>query len=1048
MIRRIISVFMAALLVLAFPVQAVAYNEADHFYLTYMAARMAGLSAEDSMTVASAAVAVDQSKGTNPLPNLELTPASAAIGANPVLGLAAAAAESKRMVKVQLNNHSFSEPTKGEAGVLTRMNRLYDRAVADDGNLDRLGVYMHAVGDYYAHQRGGRHFGAGVGHGVCITHSHSEEARQFKINALKKGNVVDWAKKFGEAPHWVDQMKNRPDENRRMLRHAYFQIQKFAEATGRSLNPPVDQKKAMEFFGTFKVDRLGDDYRMNRDLTEMLRENNIKNVVIPSYESRRGDIVIDEDGNPTRRKPTAEDLKGDAVLPVVAGEREQRLVDALISEIIPSRQALTGFPLPPEIVEQMEAAARTAGEKGVRISYDRHRLRAAVAGASGDACDPAADQILREFSARPDAWMVDVDETTVALSIARLMRRGENPPTEVRALGWIRRVVGYVVDDANGDIVILATPGEVGVETLTLDDLAVIIKSVWEQGRTPICSLDPKPGQSLEAGFITRVEGVPRASRFGNVMLDADYDMKRIGMGLDPLNIAGMKTVYDHQVVRATVDALQGTSGKGHLSRFWLTPIQPNPGDIRVSAGGRVVLFRSRVQVLTEVMIMAQEGMIGTHRMDPADEKGVREFTKNYDRIAEKRENFAKLNALFDLTLMAGLMREHLPACPLLDQLSRRRVAPVPIHDAAYAVLHKDLNGRPFIVGGCEALFPDPVRAVKDFDGTEQVAALLRKMGEGGTSDSTRSKRDEYFFEAVEKFWEGRAAAEQGDGLSALKAINRSKILLNRAIRRDRDFTAAYLLRAFIRLETQTEIDRAMKDCDQAIMRRPDLARPYLYRGLGHLYLALQGTAGVDPDRALQRAAASITIAINKDPDDPLAYLIRGNVGVVQVQAGEAIMTWDFDINRVTFRTLETGERMKLFEVEADLNKALHLAEDDETMVQVQLMRGYARGMLRDFDGARSDFAEGLRNENPQALMYAAAAELFAGNDAVAERHANRCLKAFPMPLAYTVRAAVRFNRGEYRAAREDLETAHRQDPSGGDETLQIIESLRGLERR
>ena len=45
---------------LAGPLAVSAFEEADHFYLTFTAARLAGLSDEDAKRVASAAVAVDE----------------------------------------------------------------------------------------------------------------------------------------------------------------------------------------------------------------------------------------------------------------------------------------------------------------------------------------------------------------------------------------------------------------------------------------------------------------------------------------------------------------------------------------------------------------------------------------------------------------------------------------------------------------------------------------------------------------------------------------------------------------------------------------------------------------------------------------------------------------------------------------------------------------------------------------------------------------------------------------------------------------------------
>ncbi|HVR10335.1 MAG TPA: DUF1598 domain-containing protein, partial [Thermoanaerobaculia bacterium] len=150
------------------------------------------------------------------------------------------------------------------------------------------------------------------------------------------------------------------------------------------------------------------------------------------------------------------------------------------------------------------------------------------------------------------------------------------------AFGGLTRVLGYVIDRVHHDVVVygLAEPGAARIRT---EDFVVALRSSWHlygsrRGDTffysdPGCDIRPTPdtmselrdlGREVEAPTAAAQEealhrwqdtcqlpqrvsvlGVPVDSEFGRTMVAADYDMKRLADGTDPLAQPGMISVAD-----------------------------------------------------------------------------------------------------------------------------------------------------------------------------------------------------------------------------------------------------------------------------------------------------------------------------------------------------------------------------------------------------------------------------------------------------------------------------------------------------------------------
>jgi Flp pilus assembly protein TadD len=264
-------------------------------------------------------------------------------------------------------------------------------------------------------------------------------------------------------------------------------------------------------------------------------------------------------------------------------------------------------------------------------------------------------------------------------------------PVEIRTLGGMTRIVGFVMDPSGADISLIGQrqPGSPPVE---LDDLIVGLSSVWRDGETPLVSLDPN-ADDFEGPQKVRVQGVPRNSGFARTMIDADYIMKKVMGGVETVNSSGF--VNFKQI-------LTRDRGTESMNRFWLYPIQPQSGDIQVSTDGKAALFMSGVQVLSEQLLRTQEGLIGSgHTIGAAEEAAVN-FSKHYKDIESQMAIYKRLQTLFDIVLLSRIWQQMKIDSPLLNRLAALPFKQVDMPDSFPAVTIKvyETDDRVFMLSG------------------------------------------------------------------------------------------------------------------------------------------------------------------------------------------------------------------------------------------------------------------------------------------------------------------------------------------------------------
>jgi hypothetical protein len=239
------------------------------------------------------------------------------------------------------------------------------------------------------------------------------------------------------------------------------------------------------------------------------------------------------------------------------------------------------------------------------------------------------------------------------------------------AEGWTTDPVGRVIGISSGRPVI------------RLEDLCVALRAFPPSGKVTRmigCSIDPTQeglkayerfvrsiGSSLDPRDTQRVEmvaegmrnakglqsisvnGVSPKTHFAMVMVEADYRMKLIGIGLEkpPVKLVSF-------VDRANATQL-GSQG---LARWFFTP---NYECVRTSTDGQAMeLVGDGVKVVGEEELVALNGQrAATGHGNSASQAFTQAFTKVYSELADRSPVYAELRNMIDLAVTAAYMQQH-----------------------------------------------------------------------------------------------------------------------------------------------------------------------------------------------------------------------------------------------------------------------------------------------------------------------------------------------------------------------------------------------------
>jgi hypothetical protein len=282
----------------------------------------------------------------------------------------------------------------------------------------------------------------------------------------------------------------------------------------------------------------------------------------------------------------------------------------------------------------------------------------------------------------------------------RDVRAGKALADAMRYMAGLTRVRFIYVDAERRDIV-LEGPAEdawelrpsgmvIGATTrqplLQLDDFAVAWRNTIDRSPPPYMSLEARqesvervqqyvratkrPGTATEWAEYTRgleaawgpqdvvTAGVPQNSRFNKVMSDADWEMKRLSLGLGEPSIKEIPAYVDLEFEelrrRLRADGANAKAPDGR-SRFWFFPADVE--FLQSANRDAVALPDQPVELLTETRYRTITQELGEAQApSPAAKAFVDAFTKHYAKLAAANPLYAELRNLFDWVAVARLI--------------------------------------------------------------------------------------------------------------------------------------------------------------------------------------------------------------------------------------------------------------------------------------------------------------------------------------------------------------------------------------------------------
>jgi hypothetical protein len=268
----------------------------------------------------------------------------------------------------------------------------------------------------------------------------------------------------------------------------------------------------------------------------------------------------------------------------------------------------------------------------------------------------------------------------IALSLQVLQQQLQSGQisSDLRQLGGIKKIEGFVVDAKNHDVILFGTTGS--GTPLFLDDFVIALRSVLIDNAPPGCSIDPTETTLLKVRNFNqnfsrvtstaaadailedfkligaepqkvRVISVPHNSHFAQIMVTADYYTKRISNGTALTELKEFKSLSALAAEKLQQDVATGKHPQLTMyNRFWFTP-----GTVQFSEDNGVVrLTQCEVKLLTEQEFLNPQGkLVRSGNEQPMAQEFVQEFTKRYDDIAAAASMFADLKSLFRFVAIA-----------------------------------------------------------------------------------------------------------------------------------------------------------------------------------------------------------------------------------------------------------------------------------------------------------------------------------------------------------------------------------------------------------
>jgi hypothetical protein len=296
------------------------------------------------------------------------------------------------------------------------------------------------------------------------------------------------------------------------------------------------------------------------------------------------------------------------------------------------------------------------------------------------------------LEARKPSLLRKISLTRLERQAERLWSLGKRPDAAMQTLAGLQEVRYLLYYPESRDIVLAGPAGDWTVDALgrvvskterrpvlLLDDLVVVLRNVVSPSAGRFgCSITPRrenlaslqaflnesakrplgPGQreTWLRQLRTRlgrqdieINGIDPGSRAARILIEADYHMKLIGMGLREGTL-GVSSYLDR------IPASSGASQPLDVLRWWFTM---NYEAIRTTEDRHAFEWIGPgVQVLSENELLAATGhRVHTGTSSELNAEFAHSFTRHFEGLSRKYPVYAELRNIFDLALVASLIR-------------------------------------------------------------------------------------------------------------------------------------------------------------------------------------------------------------------------------------------------------------------------------------------------------------------------------------------------------------------------------------------------------
>lgn len=332
--------------------------------------------------------------------------------------------------------------------------------------------------------------------------------------------------------------------------------------------------------------------------------------------------------------------------------------------------------LPAGVVVSPEGVLRikTVADKSGALT--KTRIAEAKARLGGDLAKPA---VLRKVSLN-----------RLEAAIAEKLAKGESPNDEMKFLAGLTQIQ-YVFFYPDSNDIVVAGPAEgffldpagrtLGVNTgkaiLELQDLVAALRAFPPEGKQTnvisvsidptqeglqamqqwLATIRPGPGDAdaIVAGLKEKlglhnvtVQGISDKTHFAQVMVEADYRMKLIGIGIEPPPVKMATYVGKASPTEVSRNAMQ---------RWFFTP---NYDCVRVAEDNMAMQLEGQgVKLIgANELVQGDGSRAAAGGENPASKAFCASFTANYPQIAAKNAVYAQLKNLIDMAIAAAFIQK------------------------------------------------------------------------------------------------------------------------------------------------------------------------------------------------------------------------------------------------------------------------------------------------------------------------------------------------------------------------------------------------------